>query len=345
MPARRMPALLMTSLLAAAGDAWADRAAVIVQGGDSHFPAAVRNDAIAAVGGALSQEGFDVMPATEAARRLAGTRCTGPDCAERARQRLGVDLVATVALWAAGADRNVPANVLVSLVVPNAPPFRGQSEVGAGELRAALVVALAMARSRQAMGPGPWLRVEGDPRGAVVVVDGTDRGVLPFEGRIDPGTRSVVVRLTGYRTEEHRVVIPAEAEDPVVLEVHLSPSPPSPPSPAPPPHQPQPTEPPAAVEPATNRPLVGPLVLGIVGLAGVGLAVGALLAGDCETESAGGECLVGDLPNEAALIGYGLAGIGAMTAGLLWRLLGGGTERSEPTVVLAPTSVWLRGDL
>lgn len=342
MRARPIPALLLASLLAAAGEAHADRAAVIVQGGDSHFTATVRDEAIGAVAGALREDGLDVLSAREVARRMAGPRCTGQDCAERARQQLGVDVLATVALWAAGADRSVPANVLVSLVVAGAPPYRGQAEVQGRELRAALVVALAMARSRQAMGPGPWLRVNGEPRGAVVVVDGTDRGVVPYEGHIDPGTHAVRVRLTGYVTQDHRVAIPATAEDPVVLEVHLAPAPPPPVSP---PLHARPDRPPTRLEPRMDRPIVGPLVLGVAGLAGIGLAVGALLAGACKIESLSGECLVGDVSNEVAVIGYGLAGIGALTVGILWWLLGGTTETSAPTVVFGPTFVSVLGDL
>jgi hypothetical protein len=241
MLARWMSALLTTSLFLAAGSARADRAAVIVQGGDAHFPAAVRNEAIAAV---------------------------------------------------------------------------------AGELRAALTIALGMARARQAMGPGPWLRVDGDPRGAVVVIDGTDRGVVPFEGRVEPGTRSVVVRLTGYQTEERSVTIPASTDEPVLLEVHLAPTPTSPPSPAIPPEQPRPAQPPTPVDPPTQRPIIGPLVLGVVGVAGVAIAAYGALPEDCDTVSSSAKCLAGERTAPVPTITFAAIGLGALTAAVLWYLLG-----------------------
>jgi hypothetical protein len=179
----------------------------------------------------------------------------------------------------------------------------------------------------------------------VVIVDGTDAGVLPYAGRIAPGDHEIKVRLAGYVTERRMVRVSREPQAQVRIEVHLA----------------RGLEPTAASRvratssaarqrpprrpPRTTRPVVGPLVLGIVGAAGVGLAVGALVAGDCETESVSGKCLVGDVTNEVAAIGYGLAGLGALTAALLWRVLGGKAESSAPTISVGPSFVLVRGDL
>jgi hypothetical protein len=334
-------AALLFALLFASSPARADGAAVLLLGGDSHFSATVTSAALAAAAGPLREGGADVMPAAEVTRRIGGTTCAGPGCAERLRQRLRVDLLLTLALWASGADRSVPASVTVSIVSADGSVFRGVAQVQGGELRQAVAEAVGAALARQTRGPGPWLRVEGEPRGAIVAIDGTDQGVLPYEGRVGAGSRRVQVRLTGYVTDERSVTVPAAPEGPVVLEVRLARSGPA--------LRPSVSRPqPRAAPPASSRtmridrPVLGPLLVGGMGALGIGVAIGALLTTECRVEDAD-RCLLGTVADETWVLVYGAGGVVALGAALVWHVFGGTARPTGTTVGLGPGSLYLRG--
>lgn len=331
--------LSVAALLLAARPAGAERAAVVRLGGDPGVAEPARREALAKLAELLRGQGLEVMPAPETARRVAAARCEGAGCEARLRAALGVDLLVTVGLWL-GPDGRALQSVVVALV--GDATYTGSAELGAADLAVALDRALVAARARQALGPGPWLRVEGEPRGALVVVDGTDWGVMPHEAATRAGEHRVVVRLEGYVTEERTVRIPPSATDPVVVPIHLTRAEPAPPRAAPRP-RPHPAPRPRNGATRIERPIVGPLILGAAGVAGLGVAAGALLTTDCRLEH-GGRCRVGTVADETWVLVYGVGGVAALGAALAWHIFGGTKRTSGPQLVLGPGSLHLRGD-
>jgi hypothetical protein len=335
--------LCVAGLFLVTAPARAERAAVVRLGGDPGIAEPVRREAFAKVAELLRRQGLEVMPAAEAARRAAAARCEGPGCAVRLRAALGVDLLATVGLWS-GPDSGL-RSVVVGLV--DDASYAGSADVGEGGLAAALERALTIARSRQALGPGPWLRVEGEPRGALVVVDGTEWGVLPSEAAAREGEHGVAVRLDGYVTEERTVRLHAGAGEPVVLTVRLQPAQRVGPSPATQTRQrPVPPRTPRAAR--IDRPVIGPLILGGAGVGALGVALGAALTASCDRVASDGTCLTGSQLDVGLAAGYTIGGAAAITAAILWHMLGG-TRRPvrRVHVGLAPGSlvVGWQGDL
>lgn len=68
------------------------------------------------------------------------------------------------------------------------------------------------------------LRVDGDPRGAWLIVDGRAVGQLPYEGELEPGPRVIEVRADGYAGQKRRLAV--EAGQTYPLDVALTPLPP-----------------------------------------------------------------------------------------------------------------------
>jgi hypothetical protein len=220
--------------------------------------------------------------------------------------------------------------------------YVGSAELGEAGLAVALDRALATARSRQALGPGPWLRVEGEPRGALIVVDGTDWGVLPNEAAMRPGEHRVVVRLEGYVAEERTVRVPPGASEPVVVSVRLAPVEPARPRSVTRPRQRR-APPPSRRATRIERPVAGPLLLGGAGVAALGIALGALLTTDCRLEH-GGRCRVGRVADETWVLVYGAGGAAALGAALAWHFFGGTARPGGTQVVFGPGSLHIRGE-
>jgi hypothetical protein len=331
--------LFVAVLLLAARPVYAERAAVVRFGGDPGIAEPTRREAVAKLSDLLRAQGLEVMPAAEAARRVAAARCEGAGCGVRLRAALGVDLLATVGLWV-GPDTRGVHSVVVGLV--RDATYTGSAELGDSGLAAALERALAAARSRQALGPGPWLRVEGEPRGARIVVDGTDWGVLPNEAATRPGEHRVVVQLEGYVAEERTVRLHPGASEPVVVSVRLAPVEPASPRAVSRPRQ-RPASPPARRATRIERPVVGPLLLGGVGVAGLGVALGGLLTTDCRVEH-GGRCRVGTVADETWVLVYGAGGAVTLGAALAWHFFGGTARPTGTSVGLGPGSFYVRGE-
>jgi hypothetical protein len=91
--------LCFAGLLLAARPVWAERAAVVRFGGDPGIAEPTRREVVAKLSELLRGQGLEVMPAAEAARRVAAARCEGAGCEVRLRAALGVDVLVTVGLW------------------------------------------------------------------------------------------------------------------------------------------------------------------------------------------------------------------------------------------------------
>lgn len=59
------------------------------------------------------------------------------------------------------------------------------------------------------------LRLETDPPGAMVIIDGRQRGETPYDGELKPGERALELRLPGYSTHKQRLSVAAGALYPV----------------------------------------------------------------------------------------------------------------------------------
>jgi len=320
--------------LSAPAAARAESAALLVPGGEARLSAADKQRALAALTAALEAEEIRVMTRAESDRRL-GRRsplrdCGRADCAIELRRVLAVDLIAGVALWPdAGGDR--PTSAVVTLLDANGASFDATAPITNDDLPAAIAAAYTRARERQRRGPGPWLRIDGGPPGAIVTIDGTDEGVLPFQGRVPPGDHLLRIHLTGHRPHEQPLQVAPGAATEMTLEVRLSPE--TAPARVTPPRRTGPTGPTPprnGHEPGSGRAVVGPVILGVVGLAGMAIAGVRLAMGEtCNRRGASGACLELDEPNMPFVALYGGLGIAAVAVAVVWFALSGGTDGAE----------------
>lgn len=328
-------ALLVLTVGSAASVARAETAAILPAGGDERLPAAVRSRAVRALRSALRQEGVRVLSTAELERHLTDSalrRCRKTDCGDDVASAAGADFAAGVAVWKGG-DGREGVTVAVSLITPAGVAFPGTATVGRdGDLALATRTALAAARAKQRLGPGPWLHVVGTPVGARVSVDGTAVGVLPYRGAIRPGRHAIVVRLAGHRPVERTIDVPmadqaearvevALAEDPsgaaTLREVH-----------------PRPVRTDAVLPAAGSRPAVhawGPAVLGAAGLGLLAVDAVALVRRGCSFRDASGTCRRGTRLRAEVFAAYAGAGSAALVGALLWWILApdDGAERPE----------------
>ncbi|MFW6023907.1 MAG: PEGA domain-containing protein [Myxococcota bacterium] len=308
--------------------------------GDSTSSPEQRLRAVASVREVLEAEGMKVLGSDDVRRRLpdALQGCDKTDCADDVAQAVRADFVAGVAVWTAESN---PATVAVSLVTPCAHTFPGSAKVDRGDIESAARAALAAALRKKRLGPGPWIRVHGEPIGAKVFIDDEPVGVLPYRAAIRPGRHEVAVRLDGYATAERTVDVRMTDHEEVDLRVDL-------PSQAPaaadtPPPEARPTPPAPRVRSPVH--LWGPVALGTAGVGLLTHAAVALARKGCAQGRAGGGCVIRrDLKTVpfALTAGFGAA---ALTGALLWFVLTGGDEEGDddrvPKVTLGPTRVGL----
>jgi hypothetical protein len=239
--------------------------------------------------------------------------------------------VAGVAVWSA------EATVAVTLVTPRGHTYPGTASVSQGGVPGAARQALTAARVRQRLGPGPWLRVHGEPAGAQVLVDGAPVGLLPHYGTVAPGAHVVAVRLAGFAsteralhvgladTDEHEVQVrlaPLAARDAAVVAASK--------------------EAPSAAAPR-GRSRWGAVLLGA---AGVGLLAGAsvaLVRQGCHERDAEGTCLRGRRLRPVPLALYAGAGALAVLGAALWISLPAWRARRATTDLgVGPAGLQLR---
>jgi hypothetical protein len=61
------------------------------------------------------------------------------------------------------------------------------------------------------------LRLDTDPPGAMVIIDGRQRGETPYDGELKPGERALELRLPGYSTYKQRLSVAAGAVYPILV--------------------------------------------------------------------------------------------------------------------------------
>jgi hypothetical protein len=289
--------------------------------------------AAAAVRAALEAEGVHVLGEGVVLRRLPPhlRACARTDCAADVARATGVDLVAGVAVWSAD------GTVAVTLVTPRGHTYPGTASVAGGGVPGAARQALTAARVRQRLGPGPWLRVHGEPAGAQVLVDGTPVGLLPYYGTVAPGAHVVEVRLAGFASTERALHVGLADTDEHEVRVRLA----------------RLAAPGAAVVAASkdapaaaaphSRPRWGAVLLGA---AGVGLLAGAsvaLVRQGCHARDAEGTCLRGRRLRPVPFALYAGAGAMAVLGAVLWiSLPAGGARRATTDLGVGPGGLQLR---
>lgn len=191
------------------------------QGGD-----AVSSLAASAMRDALGMQGMRVVGWDEAKSRLAaGEKCDDvAACTAKVMKAASAELAAGVVV-----SRNAQGaaeRVRVALLDSDRRRYDGESEVADGDVRTATTRALLEARSFQLLGPGPWLRVEGTPEGAEVLLDDRIVGRVPYRATVIPGSHKLRVREAGYTAFEQQLNIPATDDSHVAqIVVALEPAP------------------------------------------------------------------------------------------------------------------------
>lgn len=147
---------------------------------------------------------------------------TGP-CVQELVRRTNADFAAALALWAPAEAPTHPDNVVVSLIDNADQSFDARNPVE-GELADAIRQAARVAHSHYRVGPGPFLFVDGTPDAAIVQVDGTVAGSLPFRERIETGTHEIRVSAEGHRPESRTVAIPTDITSTTRLRFDLEPA-------------------------------------------------------------------------------------------------------------------------
>ncbi len=196
----RLPIALATLAwtLALVAPARADVAAILRSEGSD---ARLGDRAEQIVADLLSAEGVEVIRSDDASERLARSNaaCGELGCAVGARHRLEADVVLLVAA--------APSRVEITMIGGEGRVCAGSRAIEARGVDAAALEAFRAAQRRQRAGRGPWIAIEGEPQGALVVVDGTEVGVTPYFGAIEPGRHRVDVRLDGFSPEERELEI------------------------------------------------------------------------------------------------------------------------------------------
>ena len=145
--------------------------------------------------------------------RLEG--CVEVDCGADLARAAELDFVVVAAVWPG--DTGWAGSVAVTLVEAGGTTHEADEAVREGDVARAATAAFVAAIRERNMGSGVPLRVESEPSGALVLVDDTEVGTTPYEGRHAAGEHEVEVRLRG--TVERRSV--TLAQDPVTLELAL----------------------------------------------------------------------------------------------------------------------------
>jgi len=307
----------------------AEAVVVVSRGGDPRIAPAERTRAVDAVVEALRASGADVREVA-AAPELA--RCADPGCVGGVARARSLDFVVSVSLFAAAREAANVESVSVTMTNGRGAQFSGSAQVEGGDVHAAALRAAIDAKARAARGEGPFLIVEGEPAGAIVAVDGTDLGNVPFSVAVSPGTHRVAVRLDGFEPHTSEVIVPEDPGREARVDVRL---------------QRRGIAPPlrhggtggvgrgrgAEATGSTDGSLVRELGVSALGVAGVALVttalVGIAMGVQCDRLGAvTGECTAGSRPAVVPVAIYGVLGIGALVGAFVW-LIAGNAEDAE----------------
>ncbi len=337
---------------------------IIAAGGDDRLPSVWTNRVLGRSAALLEERGLTVIDAKTLNRRLkrAGAApCDTTRCAGSAAKRLGLDFIIALSLWSDMAGRE-PKAVAASLVAPDGQAYPGDAVISTQEdWPDAVASALEGALDGFALGATRVLVVRGQPEGALVTIDGTPEGVLPYRKPLGPGKHEVLVSLEGYLSETRTIQLGSDDTQEVVLTVQLSPTAARTSEQADDPPPALPTASATSLDsalPATS-PLDEPsgprqgvhwghtLGAGTLGVAGAALLVVAFAGGgtECETPGADGTCLSGSEGNPGVRLAYGLSGMALLAGAATWatiRIIKRERAHSRTEVSLSPGGLSLK---
>ncbi len=306
-------------LVPAVAAAQAAKAAFLPVGGHRQLDGGVRARAAEAVSKGLSAEGVAVASWDSVQSRLPRElhRCEADPCAGEIAKRLSVDFTVGVSIWADDSHAT-PRTVGVSLVGQDSLPYAGEADVRGGDVATAARKALVIARAKQEIGPGPWLKVTGKAYGAEVFVDGLRVGVIPFHQRIASGSHLVTVKTPTTVLVQRHIHVPADAQHAELIELggdgvaetgstRATPRPSAD----------------AGPRRSSERSLLGPAILGGVGAAAVIVGAISLSGPNCDLRGASGVCLRGNESRPAVDVPFIVGGGLAIGGALLWYVLSG----------------------
>jgi hypothetical protein len=298
--------------------------------------ASARVEAQRVLEAALRGQGVSVVPAPGAAAapgKAEREPCDAVECAAGLVEAADADLAAAVAVGSAG-EPPAPSTVFVTLVDRSGARFPGRARVDRGDLARAVKDALLDARALQLLGPGPWLRIRGEPEGAEVVLNGKLVGTVPYRAPVDSGRHTLEVRSGGHRAHVQTVDVPPSASRQIEVDVDL---PPKAVDGHPDTEDPIDDEP-VAVEPTgSGRPIVGPLILGGLGVAVIATDIALVLSSGCQRSDSRGTCLEHRSIQKAPALIIGGVGFAAVAAAALWHVLGGDPDSPERDTALRLT--------
>jgi hypothetical protein len=170
---------------------------------------------------ALRLQGLTVIRFEDAKSALPAGEGCDEACGARLLKAVSADFSAIVRVVTA--PSTYQSRVVVRLFDSASHRYAGEADVRDGDVRDATTRAVLEARSYQLLGPGPWLRLEGTPEGAEVLLDGSVVGRLPYRAPIAPGSHDLVVRETGYTRMREAVSVPNDDGRRVDINVALEP--------------------------------------------------------------------------------------------------------------------------
>jgi uncharacterized low-complexity protein len=165
-----------------------------------------------AVAAALREAGFEVQARSPAASNAAASKgaeppCTQVACAPALIKQLGARIAVALAVWQA--ERKVEIHVTIVDAAGSHFPGRAAAALD-GDASNAARSALVDAQSLQLLGAGPWVAVNGEPKGAAVWIDGRFVGSLPYRAGVSPGDHTLEVRAEGRAAKQLALRVPLE---------------------------------------------------------------------------------------------------------------------------------------
>ncbi len=216
-------ALLLAVAVPALAHAQAPRSAIVIAvGGSPDVPQDQWMGAELSAARELGRRGLEVPSDGIRLREDSPADCHDDACFEQVRTEAGVAVLCAVSVFE-GADTSGNAGSVVITLRDEHGTYAADAAfeaLDATSIDTTVRRALSVAFEEQSRGGQPWLTLRGSPEGALVVIDGVERGVLPWEGPLAAGEHHIEVRLGGYvALDERRSVV---AGRPTVIDVALA---------------------------------------------------------------------------------------------------------------------------
>lgn len=183
---------------------------------------AVAGVASTALADALRMQGLTVTMYEQGKGSVSGAQGCDDACGARLLRVVSADFSAVVRV--VNAPSSGRSRAVVKMFDAAGHRYEGSADIRDGDVRDATTRAVLEARAYQLLGPGPWLRIDGTPEGADVLIDGENAGSLPYRAPIAPGKHDVVVREAGFAQTHQTIDVPKDDSRHVDVRIALEPS-------------------------------------------------------------------------------------------------------------------------